>query len=80
MDNVEVWDCDKHSCVILFIINFNRNNYHFKNSSLFSYRKEVTVRRIKRWAFSLKELLADPAGKEHFTKFLEKEFSCENLK
>ncbi|XP_050548111.1 regulator of G-protein signaling 7 isoform X1 [Daktulosphaira vitifoliae] len=42
--------------------------------------KEVTVRRIKRWAFSLKELLADPAGKEHFTKFLEKEFSCENLK
>ncbi|XP_025202701.1 regulator of G-protein signaling 7-like isoform X1 [Melanaphis sacchari] len=61
LDNVEVWDCDKHS-------------------SLFLYRKEVTVRRIKRWAFSLKELLADPAGKEHFTKFLEKEFSCENLK
>lgn len=47
---------------------------------MFLYRKEVTVRRIKRWAFSLKELLADPAGKEHFTKFLEKEFSCENLK
>lgn len=56
------------------------NNNILKNSSLFSYRKEVTVRRIKRWAFSLKELLADPAGKEHFTKFLEKEFSCENLK
>ncbi|VVC28367.1 G-protein gamma-like domain,DEP domain,Winged helix-turn-helix DNA-binding domain,RGS domain,RGS [Cinara cedri] len=61
LDNIEVWDCEKHS-------------------SMFCYRKEVTVRRIKRWAFSLKELLADPAGKEHFTKFLEKEFSCENLK
>lgn len=42
--------------------------------------KDVSARRVKRWAFSLKELLADPAGREHFGKFLDKEFSGENLK
>ncbi|XP_049783624.1 regulator of G-protein signaling 7 isoform X2 [Schistocerca cancellata] len=42
--------------------------------------KEISARRVKRWAFSLQELLQDPVGKEHFTKFLDKEFSGENLK
>lgn len=35
---------------------------------------------MRRWAFGLRELLQDPAGREHFTKFLDKEFSGENLK
>lgn len=47
---------------------------------MFIYRKEITIRRVKRWAFSLQELLADPVGRDHLTKFLEKEFSGENLK
>lgn len=42
--------------------------------------KDVHCRRVRRWAFSLKELLSDPAGREQFHKFLEKEFSAENLK
>lgn len=42
--------------------------------------KEVHGRRIRRWTFSLKELLNDPAGREQFYRFLEKEFSAENLK
>lgn len=42
--------------------------------------KDVHCRRVRRWAFSLKELLNDPAGREQFHKFLEKEFSAENLK
>ncbi|XP_050314334.1 regulator of G-protein signaling 7 [Anthonomus grandis grandis] len=42
--------------------------------------KEVSARRVKRWAFSLQELIADPIGREHFEKFLDKEFSGENLK
>lgn len=42
--------------------------------------KEVSARRVKRWAFSLQELLQDPIGREHFVKFLDKEFSGENLK
>ncbi|XP_034933717.1 regulator of G-protein signaling 7 isoform X2 [Chelonus insularis] len=42
--------------------------------------KEISVRRVKRWAFSLKELLQDPIGRDQFVKFLDKEFSGENLK
>ncbi|XP_022700723.1 regulator of G-protein signaling 7-like isoform X1 [Varroa jacobsoni] len=42
--------------------------------------KEIAPRRVRRWAFSLNELLRDPAGKEQFFQFLEKEFSAENLK
>ena len=43
-------------------------------------RKDVPCRRVRRWAFSLKELLKDGAGRDQFIKFLEKEFSAENLK
>ena len=42
--------------------------------------KELSTRRVKRWAFSLDEVLRDPAGKEQFAKFLAKEYSSENLK
>lgn len=42
--------------------------------------KDIAARRVKRWAFSLQELLADPVGREQFAKFLDKEFSGENLK
>ncbi|XP_061396367.1 regulator of G-protein signaling 7-like [Musca vetustissima] len=41
--------------------------------------KEVSMRRCKRWAFSMRELLKDPMGREQFAKFLEKEYSYENL-
>ncbi|XP_055323350.1 regulator of G-protein signaling 7 isoform X1 [Sitodiplosis mosellana] len=42
--------------------------------------KDVPLRRVKRWGFDLRELLNDPIGHEQFTKFLEKEYSGENLK
>ncbi|XP_012539303.1 regulator of G-protein signaling 7 isoform X1 [Monomorium pharaonis] len=42
--------------------------------------KEIPMRRVKRWAFSLQELLQDPVGREQFIRFLDKEFSGENLK
>lgn len=41
--------------------------------------KEVPLRNIKRWAFSMRELLKDPIGAEQFEKFLEKEYSVENI-
>lgn len=41
--------------------------------------KEVSIRRVKRWSFSIHELLKDPAGREEIHKWLEKEFSAENL-
>ena len=45
----------------------------------FCFRHYVPPRRVKQWAFSLSELLADPLGRRHFTRFLEKEISAENL-
>ena len=49
-------------------------------STSFRFRKDISAKRVKRWAFSIHELLKDPAGKEHFIKFLGKEFSDENLR
>ncbi|VDI20539.1 regulator of G-protein signaling [Mytilus galloprovincialis] len=51
----------------------------FQNDCLGNPR-DIPQRRVKRWAFSIEELLCDPAGKEQFSKFLDKEFSGENLK
>lgn len=53
------------------------------SSELWEYEsqtKEVHGRRVRKWAFSLRELLADPAGRQQFERFLDKEFSAENLK
>uniref|UniRef100_A0AAY5EX84 RGS domain-containing protein n=1 Tax=Electrophorus electricus TaxID=8005 RepID=A0AAY5EX84_ELEEL len=41
--------------------------------------KEPTQSRVKRWGFGIDEVLKDPAGREQFLKFLESEFSSENL-
>ncbi|CAK1554278.1 unnamed protein product [Leptosia nina] len=43
-------------------------------------KEPLPLRRVRRWSFSLRELLRDPPGREHFAKFLSKEFSGENLK
>jgi len=52
----------------------NGDNYSFVR------RKDIPQRRVKRWSFSIQELIKDAAGREHFLHFLEKEFSAENLK
>ncbi|XP_051951745.1 regulator of G-protein signaling 6-like isoform X1 [Xyrauchen texanus] len=41
--------------------------------------KDPSQQRVKKWAFSLDEALKDPVGREQFLKFLESEFSSENL-
>lgn len=41
--------------------------------------RDVPLRNVKRWAFGLRELLRDPVGGEQFEKFLEKEYSVENI-
>jgi len=40
---------------------------------------ETQPRRVQRWAFSGWELLRDPAGRDHFLAFLEREYATENL-
>uniref|UniRef100_A0A1A8E2G2 Regulator of G-protein signalling 6 n=1 Tax=Nothobranchius kadleci TaxID=1051664 RepID=A0A1A8E2G2_NOTKA len=42
--------------------------------------KEPSQQRVKKWGFSLEEALKDPAGQELFLRFLESEFSSENLR
>uniref|UniRef100_A0A8C9W3F2 Regulator of G protein signaling 7b n=1 Tax=Scleropages formosus TaxID=113540 RepID=A0A8C9W3F2_SCLFO len=42
--------------------------------------KEPSQQRVKRWAFGINEVLKDPVGREQFLKFLESEFSSENLR
>ncbi|XP_043554090.1 regulator of G-protein signaling 6-like [Chiloscyllium plagiosum] len=42
--------------------------------------KELNQQRVKRWGFSFDEMLKDPAGRDQFLKFLESEFSSENLR
>ena len=39
----------------------------------------ITIKRASKWKFSFRELLKDPCGIEEFRKFLQKEFSAENL-
>ncbi len=38
-----------------------------------------TERQVKRWAFSMQEVLSDPRGLHELEVFVEKEFSSENL-
>lgn len=42
--------------------------------------KEISSRRVKRWGFSINELLKDSIGRDYFWKFLDKEYSSENLR
>ncbi|XP_044023838.1 regulator of G-protein signaling 6-like isoform X3 [Siniperca chuatsi] len=42
--------------------------------------RDPSQQRVKKWSFSLEEALKDPAGRDQFLKFLESEFSSENLR
>ncbi|XP_030213039.1 regulator of G-protein signaling 6 isoform X1 [Gadus morhua] len=42
--------------------------------------KDPSQQRVKRWGFSMEEALKDPVGRDQFLKFLESEFSSENLR
>ena len=47
---------------------------------LSSNSKDPSQQRVKRWGFSMEEALKDPVGRDQFLKFLESEFSSENLR
>ena len=42
--------------------------------------KHAFRRRVKKWSMNLNELLKDPTGQLEFSRFLQAEFSEENLK
>ncbi|CAM9980384.1 unnamed protein product [Lampetra planeri] len=41
--------------------------------------KEPSQQQVRRWGFSFDEVLHDPAGQDRFLRFLQSEFSSENL-
>lgn len=41
---------------------------------------DISTRRLKLWEESFEELLSDPLGRETLQKFLDKEYSGENLR
>uniref|UniRef100_A0A9J8BLU6 Regulator of G protein signaling 7a n=1 Tax=Cyprinus carpio carpio TaxID=630221 RepID=A0A9J8BLU6_CYPCA len=47
---------------------------------VFEFNKEPGQTRVRRWGFGIDEVLKDPVGREQFLKFLESEFSSENLR
>lgn len=53
---------------------------HFEFCCFFFRSKEPGQQRVKRWGFGMDEALKDPVGREQFLKFLESEFSSENLR
>lgn len=56
------------------------NFYHFYFLYCFFRTGDVSTRRLKLWELSFEELLNDPLGRETLQKFLDKEYSGENLR
>uniref|UniRef100_A0A3Q3KER1 RGS domain-containing protein n=1 Tax=Monopterus albus TaxID=43700 RepID=A0A3Q3KER1_MONAL len=53
---------------------------HCMKMSKVAESKEPSQQRVKKWGFSLEEALKDLVGQKLFLKFLESEFSSENLR
>ncbi|KAM7163461.1 regulator of G-protein signaling 6 isoform 4-T4 [Macrochelys suwanniensis] len=53
---------------------------HCLKMSKVAESKEPSQQRVKRWGFSIDEVLKDPVGRDLFLRFLESEFSSENLR
>ncbi|XP_060771765.1 regulator of G-protein signaling 6 isoform X4 [Neoarius graeffei] len=52
---------------------------HCMKMSKVAETKDPSQQRVRKWGFSLDEALKDPVGRDQFLKFLESEFSSENL-
>ncbi|XP_060684321.1 regulator of G-protein signaling 6 isoform X5 [Hemiscyllium ocellatum] len=61
------------------LLNIQLDRHCLKMSKV-AESKELNQQRVKRWGFSFDEVLKDPAGRDQFLKFLESEFSSENLR
>ncbi|XP_075386722.1 regulator of G-protein signaling 6 isoform X4 [Tenrec ecaudatus] len=53
---------------------------HCLKMSKVAESKEPSQQRVKRWGFSFDEMLKDQVGRDQFLRFLESEFSSENLR
>ncbi|KAM5272949.1 regulator of G-protein signaling 6 isoform 5-T5 [Ctenodactylus gundi] len=53
---------------------------HCLKMSKVAESKEPSQQRVKRWGFAFDEILKDQVGRDQFLRFLESEFSSENLR
>uniref|UniRef100_A0A8C1KA25 Regulator of G protein signaling 7b n=1 Tax=Cyprinus carpio TaxID=7962 RepID=A0A8C1KA25_CYPCA len=58
----------------------NTHTHTHTHSSPQAEKDNAGQQRVKRWAFCFDEVMKDPVGREQFLKFLESEFSSENLR
>jgi hypothetical protein len=72
--NFGIW---KNLCIV-DILKLKKNILFYSLSIHNS--KDIPQRRVRRWGFSIHELLKDPVGRDLFRRFLEKEYSSENLR
>uniref|UniRef100_A0A4W5QKT0 Regulator of G protein signaling 7 n=1 Tax=Hucho hucho TaxID=62062 RepID=A0A4W5QKT0_9TELE len=72
----------KYCFPLLFQITYwgGQLDRHRLKMSKVAESKEPGQQRVKRWAFGINEVLKDQVGREQFLKFLESEFSSENLR
>lgn len=59
-DNTELWEMKYVDALNLHKPFNSFFNYSFDNN----FSKEISLKRVKQWGFSLRELLKDPAGRE----------------
>uniref|UniRef100_A0A672GB81 Regulator of G protein signaling 6 n=1 Tax=Salarias fasciatus TaxID=181472 RepID=A0A672GB81_SALFA len=61
-------------------LNIQLDRHCMKVSKVADSLMYPSQQRVKKWGFSLEEALKDPVGRDQFLKFLESEFSSENLR
>lgn len=69
-DTVDFWQHDK-----MYFVKLELNEFIPISST-----GDISTRRLKLWEESFEELLLDPIGRETLQKFLDKEYSGENLR
>uniref|UniRef100_A0A803VZW4 Regulator of G protein signaling 6 n=1 Tax=Ficedula albicollis TaxID=59894 RepID=A0A803VZW4_FICAL len=84
-DDAALWDIEMRlSHTILVVIPGHHLSPQASLQHVWQFKqqliKEPSQQRVKRWGFSMDEVLKDPVGRDQFLRFLESEFSSENLR
>ena len=75
-----LWQLNKFELLKKLCYRFLPGINHLLNLCSLSQSKEPSQQRVKRWGFSFDEILKDQVGRDQFLRFLESEFSSENLR
>ncbi|XP_046296933.1 regulator of G-protein signaling 6 isoform X3 [Marmota monax] len=80
-DDIALWDIEmRREPLELLLFRVPSVDFGGVHSVIFLLCKEPSQQRVKRWGFSFDEILKDQVGRDQFLRFLESEFSSENLR